>query len=97
MEVDFLVFGHGHDGALRDAEYNGEGYVSLMAAIKAQAIGNGEKIIPQPLRKEIFKVVEHTSQIDHSTYLLAVADGYTPQNIDIKILHLRPKTKPQDI
>lgn len=97
MEVDFLVFGHGHDGALREAEYNGEGHVSLMAAVKAQSIGHGEKIIPQPLRREIFKVVEHTSEIDHSTYLLAVAEGYTPQNIDVKILHLRPRTKPQDI
>lgn len=97
MDVDFIVFGYGHTGALRNKNYDGSGFVELLPASKAQAIRPGEAIISQQLRWEKFVVVEHTSSFDHKTYLLAVADGHEPQNVDVKILHERPRPKPADL
>ncbi|WP_037431343.1 hypothetical protein [Serratia plymuthica] len=97
MDVDFIVFGHGHAGALRNKEYDGAEFVEFLAAGMAQAIRPGERIIPQALRWERFRVVTHTSEFDHKIYLLAVADEFEPQNVDVRILHERPRPKPIDL
>lgn len=97
MEVDFIVFGHGHSGVLRAKDYDGSGVIEFLAANKAQAVRYGEPIISQQLRLEKFVVVEHTSSFDHKTYLLAVADGHEPQNVDVKILHECPRPKPVEL
>lgn len=97
MEVDFIVFGHGHSGVLRAKDYDGSGVIEFLAANKAQAIRPGEPINSTSRRRERFQVVEHTSAFDHKTYLLAVADGHEPQNVDVKILHECPRPKPVDL
>lgn len=97
MEVDFIVFGHGHAGVLRTKEYNGSKLVEFMPAAVAKAIRTGERINPQPLERKPFQVVEHTSGFDNKTYLLAVADGVEPQNVDIRIIHESPRPKPVGI
>lgn len=94
MEVDFIVFGHGHDGSSRSNEYDGSGVVEFLHAVKLQALRPGEPAVSQPARWEKFKVIEHTSALDHKTYLLAVADGQNPQDIDVKIMQEGPRPKP---
>lgn len=94
MNADFIVFGHGHDGDLRSDDYDGSGVVEFIPAVTMQAIRPGEPVIPQQVRWEKFQVIEHTSALDHKTYLLAVADGHTPQDIDVKIMQEGPRPKP---
>lgn len=95
MKVDFIVFGHGHDGVLRTDDYNGSGVVEFLPAAKLQAINPGKPIIPQQARFEKFQVMVHTSGLDRKRYFLAVADGYIPEDIDVKIMQESPRPIPE--
>lgn len=94
MNVDFIVFGHGHDGVLRTDDYDGNGVVEFLPATKLQAIHQGKRIIPQQARFEKFQVIRHTSDLDHKMYFLAVADGHVPEDIDVKIMQENPRPIP---
>lgn len=96
MDCDFILFGHGHEGALRNKEYNGDATVSFMPAARVQGFRSGEvrEIIAQPMGYAEFDVVRHRSEIDGNEYLLAVAHGVTPEEVDLKILGEQPRPAP---
>ena len=97
MNCDFIVFGHGHDGVLRDTEYNGEATVALEPAVVVFAnrggMDNGPRM--RPLGPVIFRVIRHRSAFDGQTYYIAIGEGAIEEeileNIDIKILGFRPR------
>lgn len=97
MEVDFLVFGHGHDGDLRSDDYDGSEFVEYLHALRVAALRHDEPRNYQQAKWEKFRVIEHVSAIDHKTYLLAVADGHDPQGVDIKIMQEGPRPKPSSL
>ncbi|MBV6817566.1 hypothetical protein KWG64_06375 [Rahnella sp. PD12R] len=96
MECDFILFGYGHEGSLRSTDYHGGDVVNFMPAVVVQGFRPGEvnAVRGQPLMLVSFNVVRHTSGIDGRTYFLAVADGETPENIDIRILGENPNPAP---
>ncbi|WP_112197775.1 hypothetical protein [Rahnella sp. NRRL B-41462] len=96
MDCDFILFGHGHEGALRNKEYNGDATVSFMPAVRIQGFRPGEvhEIIAQQVGYAEFNVVRHRSEMDGNVYLLAVADGVTPEGVDLKILGEHPRPAP---
>lgn len=96
MDCDFIVFGHGHEGALRNTDYNGAAVVEFLPAVIIQGFrpGDAPAARAQPLGYLSFNVLRHRSAIDVKEYLLAIAENENPENIDIKILGESPRTAP---
>ncbi|MEB5993187.1 hypothetical protein MXL79_08450 [Serratia ureilytica] len=95
MMMDFVVFGHGHDGSKREDDYNGEDVVEFFAPAAMGALSVGSTgFHGQPLRRFPFKVYEHKSLIDGKVYMLAIADGVKPEDVDLKILKSMATPKP---
>ncbi len=97
MNCDFIVFGYGHDGVLRDTEYNGEDTVALEPAvgnIAHHAMANNNLRI-RILGPVIFDVRRHRSRCDGLEYYIAIGEEANEQEIsesvDLIIAGFRPR------
>ncbi|AVJ17457.1 hypothetical protein CLM71_10045 [Serratia sp. MYb239] len=95
MIMDFVVFGHGYDGDRKEGDYNGEGTVDFFRPIGVGALSvESGGFVGQPLTKVTFTVHEHKSSINGKIYMLAIEDGFVPEDVDFKILHSMVDPRP---
>lgn len=92
MSNDVILFGHGFDGELVSTELKAGDALSIDRRTVWQLSGSTSTTHSRvnSVSNAMFYITFHKSGIDGKNYLVAIEDGFTPTNIDLKISWQNP-------
>lgn len=94
MSSDVILFGHGFDGELVSTEMKAGDTLSIDRRTVLQFSGSTSTTHSRvsSSANAMFSITLHKSGIDGKNYLVAIEDGFTPTDIDLKILWQNPSS-----